>query len=269
MAELTAVEVPGAMLGDFKKTQYLGHMEGMLTQEKPRDRIREIHELANKAMHHVHKENKHRHLGFAKCFVTSKGIYLYEAEEKVNVQATCSWSKEAKEIYCVVLGKRQHLFHNCLACIMRFADPTKKPVLPVAVDCAVIEFHHDHKNRAAQFHKACEEMMKQLLYDEMAKLSVGDDAAAAEPAAEPAAAPAAEAPAPVSDVPPGYMDVPQPINNVGKKARKSIDMSLDAGDDYMVVVAGNDVFDDRLGDDDGGASLADILKQVDEGEDDE
>lgn len=28
-----------------------------------------------------------------------------------------------------------------------------QPVLPVAVDCAVIEFHHDHKNRAAQFHK--------------------------------------------------------------------------------------------------------------------
>lgn len=35
---------------------------------------------------------------------------------------------------------------------------------------------------------------------------------------------------PQSDLPPGYMDVPQPINNVGKRARKSIDMSLDAGD---------------------------------------
>jgi len=104
--ETTIVDIPGTVLGEFKKTQYLGHTEGMLTKEKPKDRMKEIHEIANKAMHHVHKEHKHRHLGFAKCYVTTHGVYLYEAEEKVNVKAKQSWAKPAKDIYCVVLGKR-------------------------------------------------------------------------------------------------------------------------------------------------------------------
>ena len=50
--------------------------------------------------------------------------------------------------------------------------------------------------------------------------------------------------------PAGYMDVPEPINNVGKKARKSIDASMALDNDYLCVVAASDIFDDRMGDDD-------------------
>ena len=41
----------------------------------------------------------------------------------------------------------------------------------------MIEFHHDRKNRAAKFHKACEQMMKALLFTEMAKIDAIDQAA--------------------------------------------------------------------------------------------
>lgn len=65
---------------------------------------------------------------------------------------------------------------------MRFvAGPNGKVQLAkdgsIAVDCCVIEFHHDRKNRAAKFHKACEQMMKALLFTEMSKIAEIDAAA--------------------------------------------------------------------------------------------
>jgi len=146
---------------------------------------------------------------------------------------------------------------------MQFADPTSKPVLPVKMDCVVIEFHHDHKGRAAQFHKACEEMMKALLYDEMAKLDINKDGDA----------PSVTADADAGDddaAPVGYMDVPEPIQTVGKKARASIDASLEADNDYLCVVAGTGFVVDGMDDDDvQDKSLSDVLTQLDGDDDDE
>lgn len=251
----TIVQPPGQTINSFKKCQYLGHITDRLTKNTSPDagqKMREIHLVANKAMHAVHKDHKHRHLGFSSCYVTSEGIYLYEAEEKINVQPKMSWSRAAREIYCVVMGARSALFKNQLACIMRFIPGADGKVAldkdgSIEVDCCVIEFHHDRKNRAAKFHKACEQMMKALLFAEMSKLEIAevDDAAAAETKGGEDQIvggymdiPVAGAKKDDDGVNSGYMDVPEP-HEIGKPARRRISQSVADGADYLQVVVGS------------------------------
>eukprot|EP00037_Helgoeca_nana_P015304 m.143011 g.143011 ORF g.143011 m.143011 type:complete len:304 (-) comp22957_c0_seq1:197-1108(-) len=270
------ISPPGQAIDNFKKCQYLGHIEDKLvknTSTDPAVKMREIHFIANKAMSQVHKDHKHRALGFSSCYVTSEGIYLYEAEQKVNVKPTCSWSRSAREIYCVVMGARSALFKNQLACIMRFvAGPNGKVQLAkdgsIAVDCCVIEFHHDRKNRAAKFHKACEQMMKALLFAEMSKIDEIDAAAKEETKGDeggeivggymdvPIAAPSEE----FGDEPPaGYMDVPEPNMAIGKAARRRISLSVEEGGDYLQVVVASM----------GATSLGDALAGIDDDDDED
>jgi hypothetical protein len=117
------------------------------------------------------------------------------------------------EIYCVVMGARSALFKNQLACIMRFvAGPNGKVQLAkdgsIAVDCCVIEFHHDRKNRAAKFHKACEQMMKALLFAEMSKIDEIDAAAKEETKGDEG-----------GEIVGGYMVSLRPFQRVPRRAR--------------------------------------------------
>lgn len=234
MAEptVTAETVPGVILGQFKKTQYLGHMVLPLAEKNHEKRMIEIHNIAGKAMHHVHKDHKHRHLGYSQCYVTTEGVYLYESEEKSNELPTLSWGKTCKEIYCVVMGKRTHLTHNQLACVMMFEKPGEKPVFPVPMECVIIEFHHDHSNKAARFHKACEDMMKALLSTEMHKLTLKEKTETDDSAETPSVEDAITENTNYFEVP-VEGEAPEVITAVGKKARASI--SAAAGD-YMTVV---------------------------------
>lgn len=276
-SESMILQPPGQAIDTFKKCQYLGHITDRLaknTSKDPSVKMREIHSVANKAMHAVHKDHKHRHLGFSSCYVTSEGIYLYEAEEKINVKPTLSWSRAAREIYCVVMGARSALFKNQLACIMRFIPKDDGTVSldkdgVIEVDCCVIEFHHDRKNRAAKFHKACEQMMKALLFAEMSKLEIAEVDAAA--AAETHGGTDGEIVGGYMDVPvsgssdaaaaPGYMDVPEPgSHEIGKQARRRISQSIESGGDYLSVVVGEMPASP-------GVSLKDALDELDDDDD--
>eukprot|EP00040_Diaphanoeca_grandis_P030804 m.182875 g.182875 ORF g.182875 m.182875 type:complete len:283 (-) comp32136_c4_seq1:305-1153(-) len=247
--EITVDDVPGTVLGSFKKAQLLGSSTLSLTKVDPEQRMQEIHVIANQAMHDVHKTQKHRTLHYAKCYVSTDGIYLYEAEKK-DEKPTMKWSQSAKDIYCVVMGKRTLLTHNNMACLMMFqVAEGQKPRLPCPMQCIVFEFRHDHKNRAAAFHKACENMMKNLLSAEMSKLAVTTDGKNTEDENVDGAVTEQS----------NYFEVPdsgdtnnddngrdddddeddykyEVHNAVGKKARGSIQLSEDAGTDYLTVV---------------------------------
>lgn len=245
--------VPGVQVGAFKKAQLLGSCMSELTKVDPTERMKEIHKVANKSMHDVHKAQKHRSLAYAKCYVSTEGIYIFEAEKK-ETQPVLKWSKTAKDIYCVVMGKRTLLTHNNMACLMMFnMKPGEKPRLPCPMECVVFEFRHDHKNRAAQFHKACENMMKNLLSAEMSKMSVSDINAENLPTDDENVDGAVTEQS-------NYFEVPEPINHtndddaksadgrdddddsyevhdsVGKKARGSICESEENGSDYLTVI---------------------------------
>lgn len=247
MAEsvVTVDSVPGVILGQFKKTQYLGHIVLPLAERDHKKRMVEIHNIAGKAMHDVHKDHKHRHLGYSQCYVTTEGVYLYEADEKVNTEPKLSWGKTCKEIYCVVMGKRTHLTHNQLACLMMFEKPLEKPTWPVSMECVVVEFHHDHKNKAARFHKSCEDMMKALLSNEMHKMTLKEKTEEDDGEDTPAVEDAITENTNYFEVP-VEGEEPEVISTVGKKARASI--SAAAGDYMTVVVADMD-----------GDSLEDLL----------
>merc|ERR1719272_880791 len=231
----TAVNVEGVILGQFKKCQYLGHCELPLKEEDHKARMQEIHNVATQAMHQVHKDHKHRHLGYSQCYVTTNGVYLYEAEKKEAATPKLAWSKSCQEIYCVVMGKRTHLTHNQMACMLMFANPGAKPVFPVPMQCVVVEFHHDHKNAAAKFHKSCENMMKALLSNEMHKMAAG--ANAGDEVTEDTDVEGAVTENSNYFEVPVEGEAPEIIAGTGKKARASISAATeDGGNDYMTVV---------------------------------
>lgn len=259
--ETTAANVDGVILGQYKKCQYLGHCELPLQEQDHKLRMKEIHTIANNAMHVVHKDHKHRHLGYSQCYVTTEGVYLYEAEKKDNTTPKLAWGKPCKEIYCVVMGKRTHLTHNQMACLMMFANPGSKPVFPVPMECVIVEFHHDHKNAAAKFHKSCENMMKALLSNEMHKLAVGakDGAVEADEVAEDADVEGAVTENSNYFEVPVEGEAPEIIESTGKKARASISAATeDGGNDYMTVV---------IADTGGMGTLADALAEDSSDED--
>eukprot|EP00039_Didymoeca_costata_P032329 m.37367 g.37367 ORF g.37367 m.37367 type:complete len:232 (-) comp9307_c0_seq2:1857-2552(-) len=219
----TAYSVEGQELGEFQKAQVMGEYPLTLTEKSTEAQLEEIKEMANTAIQTVKKDSKHRNLAYSRCHVTTAGIFIYEQEKEADTP-TLKFGSPAKQIYCVVLGRKKRFSSNQFACIMH-VEPGTKPRIPFPMKGVVLEFHNDRKHEALKFHEATESMMNSLLFSEMGTMNKTDGAGGAGDAASEGG----------SSNPGGYMDIPDSLLT-GKKARASIDASNAADNDYLMVV---------------------------------
>jgi len=258
---MTFYTCEGDELVVFDKCQYMGMTPVQIKGDNNEEQLQCVQQLANSSIAELAKSKKNKELSISKCHITTWGIHCYQ-QFKTEASPTCIWKGKAKEIFCVVLGRRQKMFSNQFACIFHQSKPNPpNSGTTKHMDAIVIGFYNDKKKQASKFHEVTETMMNQLLFVAMndMKLKQASPAPSPQKPAAPKEAPRTgerlsdrqgsdvvvgedtpgymDIPAGgvVDDDTPGYMDVPTAYMR-GREARKSIDLSDEAASDYLCVV---------------------------------